>query len=190
MTEADLEKLETVVAADDETFRTELADALVGLDDDAALAQLLTEHPDAFEAISTRIATVDDPGEMDDATVGRAMDVIFGGMRLIAEQSPEVREAVTSDFTVNWDVDDRDLGWHMETDADAGRIDGGAGTFEDATLTFAGPLDVLLSMTGDEEFDATLAFIQNRYELVGPIEKGRELSSMMETVRANARDLA
>lgn len=191
--DVDYEKLERVVEADDETFREELGAALEGMDDDDAIDELLANHPDAYEALSTRLATVSDPGEMaedDPEAIERAIAVIYGGMSRLSKVSEGVQDAVTSDFAVNWEVEDYDLGWHMTTDADTGRIDGGPTLLDDPELRFIGSLDVMLSMIGDPDFNGPLAFIQNRFEIVGPVQKGRELDSMMEAVRENARDMA
>ena len=192
-TDVDFELLERIVEADDETFKEELGAATEGLDDPDAIDELLVEHPDAYEALSTRIATVSDPDELaasDPEAIERTMAVLYGGMARLSEVSEGVRDAVTSDYSVNWEVEDYDLGWHLETDADSGRIDGGPTLLEDPTLTFIGPIDVMLSMTGDPEFNGPLAFIQNKFEIVGPIQKARELDSMMNAVRENAREMA
>lgn len=192
-TDVDFELLERIVEADDETFKDELGAATEGLDDPDAIDELLVEYPDAYEALSTRIATVSDPDELADSdplAIERTMAALYGGMARLSEVSEGVRDAVTSDYSVNWEVEEYDLGWHLETDAESGRIDGGPGLLDDPTLTFIGPLDVMLSMTGDPEFNGPLAFIQNKFEIVGPIQKARELDSMMNAVRENAREMA
>ncbi|MFC5973063.1 hypothetical protein ACFPYI_17145 [Halomarina salina] len=192
-TDVDFERLERIVEADDETFKEELGAATEGLDDPAAIDELLVEHPDAYEALSVRIATVEDPEDLadeDPAALERAMAVLYGGMARLSEVSEDVREAVTDDYAVNWEVEGYDLGWHLETDAESGRIDGGPGLLDDPTLTFIGSLDVMLSMTGDPDFNGPLAFIQNEFEIVGPIQQARDLDSMMAAVRDNARDMA
>lgn len=193
MTEPDFDRLESVLTADDQTFKRELGDVVSGFEEAGVLAELLVEHPETFERLSARLGTIDDPeaiAETDPEAITQSMRVIFGGMRLIAQASPDVQEAITEDVAVNWEVKEYDLGWHLQTDATEGTIDGGPGLLDDPTLTFVGSLDVLLSMTGDEEFNGTLAFIQNRFELIGPIHKARKLDSMMDTVTNNARELA
>lgn len=193
MTDSDLDRLEAVLTADDQTFKRELGGALSGFEADEALAELLVEAPDSFERLSARLGTIDNPDDIVDAdpeAIPRSMRVIFGGMGLIAQASPDVQEAITSDFAVNWEVKQHDLGWHLQTDASNGTIDGGSGLLDDPSLTFVGSLDVLLSMTGDDEFNGTLAFIQNKFELIGPIQNARKLDSMMDAVTNNARELA
>lgn len=191
MPQTDFDTLATVLEQDDEAFVQRLPEALDGVEDD--LETLLVSRPEVFERLSERMSTLDGIAAFasdEPETVDRFLGILWNGLGLITESALSVQEEVTENFDVNWVCEDSPASFHMISDADAGTISGGPGLLDDAELTFRGPTDVMFSMLNDPEFDGTLAYIQNRYEIVGSLERARTLNTMMATVNANMDDLS
>ncbi|AQL42760.1 hypothetical protein BV210_08575 [Halorientalis sp. IM1011] len=185
MSDATTPDLETVVDQPDEQFRANLGPALAGLDDEDALAELLVTRPTVFERLTDRMATFEGITEFatdEPETVEQYLRVLWGGMGLIAENISAVGDAVTVDTTVNWTATDSPIAFHATTDPETGSIAGGPTLAEDAEITFEGQTEVLFRMLGDDEFNGQLAFVQNRFDVIGPLERSREFNDMMESV--------
>lgn len=192
MSQASITDLERVVELPDEEFTAELPAALQSIEGREDVVTLLVEHPDTFEELSARMSTLDDVGEFateETETVERFLTVLWDGQELISRAVPAVQETVTERFTVNWECEDSPVDFHLETDPDAGTVSGGTGLLDEAELTFQGSTDVMFSMLNDDDFNGTLAFIQNRFEIIGPLQRARNLDSMMESVSDHMRDV-
>jgi hypothetical protein len=185
MSEPTTPDLAVVVDEPDEQFRDHLGSALSGLDDEDALAELLVTQPTVFERLTERMATLETITEFandDPETVDQYLTVMWGGMGLVAENISAVGDAVTVDTTVNWDATDSPVAFHAATDPETGSISGGPSLDDDPEITFEGQTEVLFRMLGDDEFNGQLAFVQNRFDIVGPLERSRAFNDMMEAV--------
>jgi putative sterol carrier protein len=192
MTDPAFDDLEAVVPADDDQFKRDLPDALAGFDDEAAIGELLLEHPDTYDALTRKVSTLDgiaDYAREEPETVERFLTVLWSGQELVTEHVPAVREKVTDSFTVTWECEDSPIEFHMETDAESGRITGGLGPHGDAELVFRGPTDVLFSMLNDPEFQGVQAFLEGKFEIEGPIQKAQQLDATMQVATDHMRDL-
>lgn len=191
MNEPDFERLAEVLALDDAAFRERLPEVVDEVEDH--LPQLLLERPELYERLIGRVSTLDDLAayaEEEPETVEGFLDVLWTGLGLISRAVPAVQEAVDESFAVNWEPRDADVTWHATTDAETGAIDGGPGLLDDADVTFRGSTDVLFSMLGDDAFDPALAYVQNRYEVLGSLEDARRFSELMEAAIERMEDVA
>ncbi|WP_336001265.1 hypothetical protein [Halorientalis halophila] len=189
----DAPPLESVVEMPDEEFREHLGPAIAGVDSEDALGELLVTQPTVFERLTERMATLDDVAAFateDTETVERYLWILWNGMGLVAENISAVGDAVTIDTVVNWEATDSPIEFHAVTDPDAGSISGGPSLHDDPEITFEGQTDVLFAMLGDDEFNGQLAFIQNRFDVIGPLERSREFDEMMEAVTGEMEALA
>lgn len=185
MTDPDLEAL---LDSSDETFREGLGDALDELDGEAALTEFLVRSPETYERLTQRMATLDDVADFaadDPDTVHQYLRVLWNSMEVVTTNIGAIGEAVTIDTTVNWTATDSPIEFHATTDSDEEIVSGGPGLLDDPEITFEGQTDVLFSMLGDDEFNAPLAYIQNRYEVVGSLERAREFDEVMDTVASD-----
>ena len=190
MSQANFDDLETVLDQPEEEFKTNLPTALDGTAAD--VEQLLALHPDAFERLTERMSTLDNIAAYasdEPETVEEFITVLWDGLGLVTEMVPAVGEAVTEEYAVNWGVTDSPVVFHMTSDPETGTIAGGPGLLEDPGIAFSGQTDVLFSMLNDESFNATLAYVQNRYEVVGSLERARSFNDMMDTVNKNMQTL-
>ncbi|WP_424017076.1 hypothetical protein ACOZ4N_14490 [Halorientalis pallida] len=193
MSDSTTPDLGAVVDQPDEQFRANLGPALAGLDDEDALAELLVTQPTVYERLTDRMATFEGITEFandDPETVEQYLRVLWGGMGLIAENISAVGDAVTVDTTVNWEATDSPITFHATTDPERGSISGGPSLADDPEITFEGQTDVLFSMLGDDDFNGQLAFVQNRFDIVGPLERSRQFNEMMEAVGEEMEALA
>ncbi|WP_092660158.1 hypothetical protein [Halorientalis persicus] len=193
MTGSTTPDLETVVDQPDEQFRKNLGPALDGVDDEDDLGELLVTQPTAFERLTERMATFDEITAFandDPETVEQYLTVLWDGMGLIAENISAVGDAVTVDTVVNWAATDSPIAFHADTDPETSSISGGPGLADDPEITFEGQTEVLFRMLGDDEFNGQLAFVQNRFDIIGPLERSREFNDMMEAVSEEMEALA
>jgi len=182
--------LEAVVEQPDDQFKTTLPSVIDDVEEN--VATVLVEQPASYEALSTRMSTLEGVGEYaagHTETIETFLDVLWTGMELISEHVPAVSERIDQEYTANWIPEDAPVAWHMASDPDAGTVTGGSGRLDDAEIVFTGSADVMFSMLGDDEFNPTMAFMQNRFDIEGPLMKARGLGSMMETVTEHARQL-
>jgi hypothetical protein len=190
MSQANFDDLETVLDQPDEEFKANLPDALDGAA--ANIETLLALHPDAFEALSTRMSTLDgiaDYASDEPETVEEFLTVLWDGLSLVTEMVPAVSEEVTEEYAVNWECTDSPVSFHMTADPEAGTIAGGPRLLDDPGIEFNGTTNVMFSMLNDDSFNETLAYIQNRYEVVGSLERARSFNDMMDTVTENTENL-
>ncbi|MDY7083262.1 MAG: SCP2 sterol-binding domain-containing protein [Halobacteria archaeon] len=183
------EELETLVEQSDDELKAGLPDVLPEIEGD--LETLLLEHPDAYEQLITRMGTLEDPAsyvEENKETVETFFDIMWGGLNLITNTIPDVQEAVNQDMSINWECTDTDLVWHMESDADSGIIEGGAGGLDDPALTFSGETDIMMSMIGDDDFNGQAAFMQGEFEIDGSLPMATQLEGMMDSVMQKAQE--
>lgn len=192
MTQPGFDDLEKTVSQPEDEFKRDLPDALAGLDDEAAVAELLLEYPDTYDDLTWRMSTLDgiaDYASEEPETVERFLTVLWSGQELVTGTVSEVQEQITDSFTVTWECEDSPIEFHMETDAESGRITGSLGPHGDAELVFRGPTDVLFSMLNDPEFQGVQAFLQGEFEIEGPIGKAQQLNSTMQVATDHMRDL-
>jgi len=192
MTDPAFDDLDAAVSQPDDGFKRDLPDAMAGFDDEAAVGELLLEHPDTYEDLSRKMSTLDgvaDYASDETETVERFLTVLWAGQELVTEHVTEVREQITDSFTVTWECEDSPIEFHMETDAESGRITGGLGPHGDAELVFRGPTDVLFSMLNDPDFQGVQAFLEGKFEIEGPIQKAQQLDATMQVATDHMRDL-
>jgi hypothetical protein len=190
MSQTNFAELETVLEQPDDEFKENLPSALDGTA--ANIEQFLALHPDAFEQLTERMSTLDGIATYaNDAweTVEEFITVLWDGLALITEMVPAVSEAVTEAFAVNWESTDSPAAFHMTSDPEGGTVSGGPELLDNPGIAFKGTTDVMFSMLNDDEFDATLAFVQNRYEIVGSLERARNLSAMMDAINENTENI-
>jgi hypothetical protein len=190
MSQANFDDLETVLEQPDDEFKADLPSALDGTA--ANLEQFLAFHPDAFERLTKRMSTLDGIAAYatnEPATVELFLTVLWDGLSLVTEMVPAVSETITDTFAVNWETTDSSASFHMTSDPEAGTVAGGPGLFDDPGIAFKGTTDVMFSMLNDDAFNETLAYIQNRYEVVGSLERARSLNAMMNAVNENTEAL-
>lgn len=186
----DINALEAALEQDDdEQFMDEFPEALEGIEDD--LETLLLEHPDTFQSLITRVATLDDPIELaedEPETVERFFTIMWGSLELISEFVPSVQEEIDTDFRVQWVPEDSNVRWYAETDSEEGRISGGPGELETPDVTFKGETNTLFRMMGDDEFNSQQAFMQGEYEIEGQLPMAVQFGETMETVTENLEE--
>jgi hypothetical protein len=190
MSQANFDDLEAVLEQSDNEFKANLPAALDGAA--ANVEQLLALHPDAFERLTERMSTLSgiaDYASDEPETVDAFITTLWDGLSLVTEMVPAVGEAVTEDYAVNWETTDSPVAFHMRSDSETGTVAGGPGLLDDPGIEFEGPTDVLFSMLNDESFNPTLAYIQNRYEVVGSLERARNFNDMMDTMNENTENL-
>jgi putative sterol carrier protein len=99
----------------------------------------------------------------------------------MVEENPEVKDQITEDITTNFEADDCSMEGHLEVDKDDEIITGGAGQLADSDILITGPADVLVGLiTGD--VDPIQGFMQQQYEMDGPVQKGTKLAPIMNSL--------
>ncbi|MFB6164964.1 MAG: hypothetical protein ABEJ31_07380 [Haloarculaceae archaeon] len=191
MTRQSIERLAQALDRDDARLRDALPEVLPAVEED--LMYLLVDEPDSYQRLIERVCALENLGEYAAAepeTVDRFLAILWNGVGTATNVVPEVGAAVTDSFRVNWEARDAEVAFHAVADADDGTIDGGPGLLDDADVTFRGSTDVLFRMLGDGEFDATLAYVQNRYEVLGSLEDARAFGQLMDEVTGRMEDVA
>ncbi|HET7325572.1 MAG TPA: SCP2 sterol-binding domain-containing protein, partial [Halococcus sp.] len=114
-------------------------------------------------------------------TADQFQELLWSGMRVMVEENPEVKDQINEDITTNFEADDCPMEGHLEVDESEEIITGGAGQLDDSDITITGPADVLVGLiTGN--VDPIQGFMQQKYEMDGPVQKGTKLAPIMNSL--------
>ncbi|MFB6164977.1 MAG: SCP2 sterol-binding domain-containing protein [Haloarculaceae archaeon] len=179
---------------------TETTDLAEQIDDALELPddELAVELPAILDRVDGRVQAVamDNPalfgrivqrmGEMDVSdfavehpeTVAQFQSVLWTGMDLLVQFSPDVQESIADDVAVNFDATDAPMTGHLELDAEDGSVAGGNELLADPDIEISGPADTLVSLiTGGT--DPVQGFMQQQFEMQGDVRKGTQLAQTM-----------
>ena len=148
--------------------------------------ELVESNPELFGRLVGRMEELDIAAfvEANPQTADQFQDLLWNGMEVLVENSPEVREEITQDISVNFQADDAPMTGHLVVDAGEKTVTGGAGHLEDPTLEITGPADNLVGLiTGD--VDPVQGFMSQQYELDGPVAQGTQLAPVMSNLSEN-----
>lgn len=179
-----VDRIETALEQDDETLEEELPGLLE--ETQGRTRELVEANPVVFGRIVDRMESMDVAAFVSEnpETADQFQELLWTGTEVLVENSPEVREQITEDITVNFEATDSPMTGHLEVDADSQTITGGAGPLDDPTLQIDGPTDVLVGlMTG--KVDPIQGFMTQQYEMDGPVQKGTRLAPLMDGLSQN-----
>lgn len=175
--EASLEKSEDELAED----MPELLDEV-----DGQTRELVEQNPALFGRLVGRMEQIDIAEFVSEnpQTADQFQELLWTGMEVLVENSPEVQEEIVQDITVNFEATDAPMTGHLEVDGSAQTVTGGAGHLDDPTLEITGPADNLVGlMTGT--VDPVQGFMSQQYELDGPVAQGTQLAPVMSNLSEN-----
>lgn len=179
MTSGDItQRIEAVLDAPDDQLAAELPGLLTEIEGETEA--LLLENPALFARITQRMDAVDIGAFAAEhpETVEQFQGMVWTGMGLLVRASPDVRESITEDISVNFEATDAPMTGHLEVIEDEQTIEGGTELLETPDLTITGPADELVGLiTGT--VDPIQGFMQQRYRMNGSIQKGTQLASTM-----------
>lgn len=166
----------------------ELEDELPALLDavDGQTRELVEDNPVLFGRLVGRMEELDIAEFVSEnpETADQFQDLLWTGMEVLVENTPEVKAEIVQDITVNFEADDCPMEGHLEVDGEAQTVTGGAGTIEDPVLEISGPAGNLVGlMTGD--IDPVQGFMSQQYELDGPVAQGTQLAPVMSNLSEN-----
>jgi putative sterol carrier protein len=172
------ERIESVLDKPDD----ELAEELPALLDDieGQTEQLLLDNPALFARVTQRMDAVDiaEFANEQPETVEQFQGMLWTGMELLVQASPDVQESITEDISVNFEATDAPMTGHLEIIEDEETIRGGTDLLDDPDLTITGPADELVALiTGNA--DPIQGFMQQDYDMDGDIQKGTQLAATM-----------
>lgn len=153
---------------------------------DGQVRELVEDNPELFGRLVGRMEELDiaEFVEENPQTADQFQDLLWTGMEVLVEQSPEVQEEIAQDITVNFEADDAPMTGHLEVDGSAQTITGGAGHLDDPTLEITGPANNLVGlMTGS--VDPVQGFMSQQYEMDGPVAQGTQLAPVMSNLSDN-----
>lgn len=186
MTDEELvQRIEASFEKDDE----ELEEDLPGLLDDinGQSDELVREHPELVSQILARMSQMDIASfvSSNPETADQFQELLWSGVRVVAERNDDVQQQINEDITVTFEADDCPMDGHLEVNESEQSIMGGAGTLDDPDLVITGPADVLVGLiTGN--VDPIQGFMQQQYQMDGPVQKGTRLAPIMNTLSEEA----
>ncbi|UPM43297.1 SCP2 sterol-binding domain-containing protein [Halocatena salina] len=179
MTTTDItQRIETVLDAPDDQLAAELPALLDEIEGD--IEAVLLDNPALFAQITQRMEAVDIGAFATEhpKTVEQFQGMLWTGMGLLVRASPDVRESITEDISVNFEATDAPMTGHLEVIEDEQTIEGGTVLLDAPDLTIRGPADELVDLiTG--AVDPTQGGMQQNYQLDGEIQKGTQLAATM-----------
>lgn len=174
-------RVEQAVELPPEELAEELPDIIDAVEGQTEVVAM--ENPRVFAQVVRRMDEIDvaEFAAENPETVDRFQNVLWTGLGLIVQFSPDVQDSITRDLTVNFEATDAPMTGHLELDSDEGTADGGAELVDDADVEIRGPADVLASLiTG--RTDPVQGFMQQQFELEGDIQTGTQLAGVMGSI--------
>ncbi|MFB6178402.1 MAG: SCP2 sterol-binding domain-containing protein [Halorientalis sp.] len=178
MTEELVDRIEASLEKDQAQLKSDLPDLLEDID--GRERELIAENPDVFSRVIARMDDIDIEGFYEDepAAADQFQDLLWTGVNLLVEDNPSIQDQITTDITANFEAEDCPMEGHLQVDADAETVTGGAGLAEEADLTLTGPADTLTALiTGGT--DPIQGFMTQEYQLDGSVQKGTQLAAVM-----------
>lgn len=145
--------------------------------------ELVREYPETFGRVVQRMETMDIASFVSNnpETADQFQELLWAGMNVLVETSPEVRESINEDITVNFEADDCPMEGHLEVDEDEQTMCGGAGKLDDPMLEISGPADTLVGLIVGS-VDPIQGFMRQQYEMDGSVQKGTRLAPIMNSL--------
>ncbi|MFC6765856.1 SCP2 sterol-binding domain-containing protein [Natrinema soli] len=145
--------------------------------------ELVREYPETFGRVVQRMESMDIASFVSENpdTADQFQELLWAGMNVLVETSPEVRESINEDITVNFEADDCPMEGHLEVDEDAQTMHGGAGKLDDPMLEITGPADTLVGLIVGS-VDPIQGFMKQKYQMDGPVQKGTRLAPIMNSL--------
>ena len=182
MTNEDLiQDIDASLEKSDDELEDDLPDLLERME--GRTEELVREYPETFGRVVQRMETMDIAAfvSANPDTADQFQELLWAGMNVLVETSPEVRESIDEDITVNFEADDCPMEGHLEVDEDEQTMRGGAGHIDDAMLEITGPADTLVGLIVGT-VDPIQGFMQQKYEMDGPVYKGTQLAPIMNSL--------
>jgi putative sterol carrier protein len=177
-TDETIQRIEATLDKPDDQLTAELPELLDAID--GRTEELLLSNPALFARVTQRMDRVN-IGEFASEhpeTVEQFQGMLWTGMGLLTQASPAVQESITEDITVNFEATDAPMTGHLEVLEEKQTIHGGTELLDDPDLVITGSADELVGLiTGSS--DPIQGFMQQKFEMDGPIQKGTRLASTM-----------
>jgi putative sterol carrier protein len=177
-TDDTVEQIEVVLEKPDDQLAAELPGLLDEID--GQTEQLLLENPALFARVTQRMDALDiaEFATEQPKTAEQFQDMLWTGMELLVQASPDVQESITEDISVNFEATDAPMTGHLHIIESEETIRGGTDLLDDSDLTITGPADELVALiTGSG--DPIQGFMQQRFDMDGDIQKGTRLAATM-----------
>lgn len=176
--EETVERIEASLELDEDELQAELPEILAEVD--GQTEELMRENPEVFAKVVGRMEEIDVAEFVNEApeAADQFQELLWTGVQLMVENNEDIQDDIATDIVANFEATDCPMTGHLETDADAQTVRGGAGLVEDPDLTLTGPADTLVALiTGG--IDPVQGFMTQQYELDGSVQKGTQLASVM-----------
>jgi putative sterol carrier protein len=182
-----VDRIEAAIELSDDELAAELPAILDRVE--GRTEELAMNNPALFGQVVQRMGEMD-VGEFASEhpeTVERFQDVLWTGMDLLVQFSPDVQATITQDVTVNFDADDAPMTGSLALDADERTVEGSTDCQEDPDLVITGPANVLVSLiTGG--VDPVQGFMTKEFEMEGDVQKGMQMAETMEGLTGKLPD--
>ncbi|WP_256684810.1 SCP2 sterol-binding domain-containing protein [Halococcus qingdaonensis] len=176
-----IQRIETALEEEQDQLEADLLAILADME--GQTDELVREHPEVMASILGRMEAMDIASFVSEnpETADQFQELLWSGMRVMVERNPEVKEQINEDITTNFEADDCPMEGHLKVREKEELITGGAGQLDDADITITGPADVLVGLiTGN--VDPIQGFMQQQYEMDGPVQKGTKLAPIMNSL--------
>ncbi|WP_312907549.1 SCP2 sterol-binding domain-containing protein [Natronosalvus caseinilyticus] len=176
-----IQDIEASLDKPDDELEDDLPDLLGRME--SQTDELVREYPATFGRVVQRMETMDIASFVSDnpETADQFQELLWAGMNVLVETSSEVRENINEDITVNFEADDCPMAGHLEVDSEDQTMRGGSGKLDDPMLEITGPADTLVGLIVGS-VDPIQGFMQQKYEMDGPVHKGTRLAPIMNSL--------
>jgi hypothetical protein len=171
-------EVERVLELPTDELTEELPELLADLEGEVEVLAL--ENPLLLSDVIDRVGDVDvaEFAAENPETVDQFQELQWQGVELLAQFSPDVQQSIEEDTTVNFEATDAPMASHLELDADAGAVSGGAGLAETPDLEIRGPANTLTALTTGQ-LDPVSGYEDGQFEMDSSEATGDQLATTM-----------
>lgn len=187
MTDDELvQRIEASFEKDDDELQKVLPDLLSDIEGQSD--ELVQAHPDIVSNILNRMSEMEIASFVSEnpETADQFQDLLWSGVRVVADGNEAVQQQINEDISVNFEAEDCPMAGHVTVIETDETVTGGAGVLDDPDISITGPADVLVGLiTGN--VDPIQGFMQQKYQMDGPVQKGTRLAPIMNTLSDEAQ---
>jgi putative sterol carrier protein len=180
-------RIEAAVEMDDAELAAELPAILDAVE--GQVEALALDNPALFGRVVQRMGEMDVREFASDhpETVERFQELLWTGMALLVQFSPDVQDSITRDVAATFDATDAPMAGALVLDADAGTVEGRTDLVDDPDIVIEGPANVLVSLIAGGT-DPVEGFMRGAFTMQGDVAAGMALAETMGQLTAKLPD--
>ncbi|WP_254524963.1 hypothetical protein [Natrinema caseinilyticum] len=181
-----LQEIDASLEKSDDEFEADLPRLFDAMDGNTEA--LVRNNPATVRRVIDRIGSVDFASVVSDTPeIARLVqELIWTRTAVLVESSPDVRATIDDDITASLEATDCPMTGYLVVDEAERTMYGGPGRLDDPMLEITGPAETLVGLIVGTVHPIR-GYIQQQYDMDGPVHKGTRLAPIMDSLSEQVR---